>query len=414
VQDMQHPTDTRPLKVLFVGRGESSHTLSFIDMVRAPGFDVRLFSMATGAPPADWPVTTYVSCRPPVPGAAGAKRINLYPASSAGQAARLYLAGFGALGRDNIAGRWLARIIKKWRPDIIHSIGIRYAGYFVHHVRTTFGVAHIGRWLAQDWGPDLTMDRLLEEYRPRIQGVLENCDCYLSDNDFNYQVAESLGLDPRKRAPMGPVLASGGMDMQLMDRLAAGPPSQRERSILWPKAYNCPQSTAYPVFEAIQLCWERIAPCTIFMSAMVQEEVRLWFMALPESIRAHCRIAGRIARGEFLRTLGASRIMLAPTLSDGFPNTVAEAMALGALPVVSPLEAITAHIGDANALFARNCHPQEIADALVRGMEDDALADATASRNRQLVANLFERNTARQALLDCYAALANSSARRTS
>jgi glycosyltransferase involved in cell wall biosynthesis len=365
--------------------------------------------MPTGVPPQDWPVTTYVSQCPPAADGAASRRINLYPAGSAGQALRRFLARYGRLGQGNIAGRFLARAIRTWKPDIIQAIGIRYAAYFTHHVRTAFGVGHIGRFVVQDWGPDLTMDRLLEEYRPRIRAILQACDGYLSDNAYNLDVAVSLGLRSDRLAPAGPVLASGGIDAAVLGRSAAVGPSRRERIVLWPKAYNCPQAVAYPVFEAFKLCWDRIQPCALRLTAVCQEEVRLWFAALPEAIRARSVLEGRIDRRTFLGALGQSRVMLAPTMSDGMPNVLPEAMAMGAVPIVSPLPSITAHFGEENTLFARNLYPHEIADALVTAMTDDDRAEAMARANvRRLASGLFDRAATRERMLAYYRDLAGA------
>lgn len=398
------PNRTAP-SILFIGHGESSHARNWVDLFRDSPFDIHFFSMPTGSPPGDWPVPTYISQCPPPRLTGPASRRALYPAHPAGQVIRRYLGRFGRLGRDNMVGRWLAGIIRRTKPDIIQTIGIRYASYFLLNAREHFGVGDIGLWVAQDWGPDLTMDRRLDAHAPRIKAILADCDGYLTDNDYNYAAAQSLGLSETKVAPVGPVLACGGLDMTSLPAAAATPPSQRERIILWPKAYNCAQTTAYPVLEALRLAWDRIGPFRLVVTAVCQEEVRLWIAALPEAIQSHCSVHGRIDRTAFLDLLASARVMLAPTLSDGMPNALAEAMALGAVPVVSPLPSITAHIGEKNALFARNLYPHEIADALAWAMTDDARADAMAQANLALAARLFDRPATREKMLAYYADL---------
>src|SRR5947209_6157904 len=112
-------------RILFIGLPENSHTHSWIDLLEEAPFNVRLFSMTNGGlPPEDWPVRTYVMVyddtrlNPKT-------RARLYPANhlvraTKRQAARLT----GARGTEELAARWLAKIIKRWRPDIIHTLGI--------------------------------------------------------------------------------------------------------------------------------------------------------------------------------------------------------------------------------------------------------------------------------------------------
>ena len=102
-----------------------------------------------------------------------------------------------------------------------------------------------------------------------------------------------------------------------------------------------------------------------------------------------------------------ARVMLAPSLVDGTPNSMFEAMAAGALPIVSPLETIRPLVEDEqNVLFARNLYPEEIAAALVRAMTDDALVDEAARRNLELVARIADRDEVRARVVKFYESLA--------
>ncbi len=101
--------------------------------------------------------------------------------------------------------------------------------------------------------------------------------------------------------------------------------------------------------------------------------------------------------------------MLAPSLIDGTPNTMFEAMACGALPVVSPLETIRGVVVDGeNVLFARNLDPDEIAAALVTAMTDDALVTGCAAANLELVRRLADRATIGPRVVAFYEELAAS------
>ncbi len=99
--------------------------------------------------------------------------------------------------------------------------------------------------------------------------------------------------------------------------------------------------------------------------------------------------------------------MLAPALIDGVPNSLYEAMASGAFPIVSPLETILPVVRhEENVLFARNLYPQEIAEALSRAMTDDELVDAAAERNLELVRHVAGREAIRERVIEFYERLA--------
>ena len=102
-----------------------------------------------------------------------------------------------------------------------------------------------------------------------------------------------------------------------------------------------------------------------------------------------------------------ARVMLAPALTDGVPNSMYEAMACGAFPIVSPLETIfpvAKH--EENVLFARNLYPHEIAEALTRAMTDDALVESAAQKNIELVSRVAGRDQIRPRVIEFYEKLA--------
>jgi glycosyltransferase involved in cell wall biosynthesis len=289
---------------------------------------------------------------------------------------------------------WLAQIIQEWKPDIIHTLGLDHeqGGFFYHSVRKTYKLEKFGKWVIQlRGGSDLTLNRYDPKMAARISGILQECDTIICDNTQNIIYAEEMGV-PRKRfADIVPIPGTGGIDLEAFSNALSVMPSQRERIILWTKAYNCQWSQALPVFEAIKIAWDRIKPCTIHMLAM-PPDVRMWYNALPPAIRRHCTARDRIPRQEVLSLMQKSRVLLSPSLVDGIPNTLYEAMATGVFPIVSPLETIISLVeNEQNVLFARNLYPDEIAHAIERSMRDDALLDAAAKRNFAIVRRLADR-----------------------
>ena len=116
---------------------------------------------------------------------------------------------------------------------------------------------------------------------------------------------------------------------------------------------------------------------------------------------------GRVRREQVLELMTRARVMLSPSLVDGVPNSLYEAMAAGALPIVSPLETIQ-HVveNERNVLFARNLYPNEIAAALQRAMSDDRLVDRVAEQNLPLVRRIANRSAIRRVVVAFYEEIA--------
>jgi hypothetical protein len=395
-------------RILFIGLANSSHTHSWIDLLKGSQLNLRLFSASEYLPPPDWDVRTYVTAN------SGrsldlTKRKSLFGSGNVARFGHRLVAR--ARGREWnpqwLKNDWLVKIIQDWRPDVIHTLGLEPASYLFSGVSERLGSGHFGKWVVQvRGGPDLALHRWLPEYETLIREVLAGCDQLIADNPQNYQHALEMGLKESQIAPLGVVPGTGGIDIEGMSASWPGGPSQR-RSILWPKAYECPQSKALPVLEALSLVWERLRPFEIHMLA-ADPEVRMWFQTLHSGLRECCILSDRLPRAETLKLMSNARVLLAPSLSDGVPNSLYEAMAAGAFPIVSPLETIRSVVEDEqNVLFARNLYPDEIASALVRAFTDDSFVDEAAKRNLELVRRIANRDEVRARVVKFYHSLAS-------
>jgi Glycosyl transferases group 1 len=398
------PFPAKP-RILFIGLGENSHTHSWIDLLEGVAINARLFAMPTGVPPDDWPVRTYVTAYvgPPLN---SATRASLYSTSPAFRFAKRQAGRARGLDLAGVAGHWLAKIIRHWRPHIIHTLGIVQGGEFYLEVRRKFRLEGIGRWVLQTrGGSDVTVPHLDPVRRKRLAEILTSCDQLISDNVEDLRIARELGVRQEQIAPIAPVPGAGGIDVDSMRLKWHGQPSRR-RVIVWPKAYDSAGGKMLPTFEALKLCWDRIQPCEIHMLSMTSESF-MWFWTLPDNIRQSCRTYDRIPRSQVLDLMPAARVMLAPALMDGVPNSLYEGMAAGALPIVSPLETLLPIVrNEENVLFARNLYPQEIAEALEHSMTDDELVDAAAERNLGLLRRVADRSAIRPRVIEFYERLA--------
>jgi hypothetical protein len=402
-------------KILFVANASSSHTLSWINLLEDCGFDVTLFGVGGTVSSTELPFRLISSgtcqrrslefkyvrwhaenfCRRIK---SGESRIRILNSLS-------HLCGDNAFWFKGFDEELLALTIRKWRPDIIHTLGIEASSQIYLNARKRFSLEGNGKWVVTAWGGS---DFELVRHDPALQGgievVLNDCDRFIADNDPAYRYACNMGLDPSKIIPRVRTPGTGGVNIERLRSLRTSPPSA-QRTILIPKAYECTFSKVLPVFEALKLCWERISPCRVQMTAY-NEESAAWYRTLPKHIRACCVLEQRIPHEQLLESMAHARILLAPSLIDGIPNTLYEAMATGAFPVFSPLDTIRDIVTEGtNILFARNLYPGEIADALVRAMTDDNLVDAAAEINLQLVRSLADRSQVRDDVVAFYRSL---------
>ena len=181
-------------RILFVGLGESSHTHSWVDLLEGEPFNVRLFAMPQGSPPADWPVRTYVT-EYYGDAANSATRRRLFPRASVARFARRnFERVFGAASVGELSAKWLASVVRDWRPHVVHTFGLAQAEFYFD-ARRRYGLEGAGKWVLQTrGGSDLALSHLDPERRGRIGEVLRACDQLLSDNLQNFRIARALGV----------------------------------------------------------------------------------------------------------------------------------------------------------------------------------------------------------------------------
>lgn len=356
-------------KLLFVGIPYSSHTHSWMELMDNREINVRLFS-AFGQAPAHCKYQAYDEVRPD----------------------------------DRMLD--LAYAINEWRPDIVHTLGFEPSGFLLSHTKEAHNLyPHV--WIhTSRGGPELALHRLLPERKKKLVPVLLGCDRFIADNHLNYEYARELGLAPDKIPSFGIVPGTGGVDVGYLRSLRKEKTSC-SRIIVWPKAYECPASKALPVLEALKICWDKIKPCRIIMTAIIQEEIHMWFRTLSEEIQESCELFSRLPREELLERMAGARVLLSPSLTDGIPNSFYESMATGAVPIFSPLETYT-HVfreGE-NVVYARNLYPQEIADALEKAMNDDEMVDKIAENNYALVKEMADRKKISETMYNFYVSCA--------
>jgi glycosyltransferase involved in cell wall biosynthesis len=439
----QYPQKPR---ILFIGLGSSTHTHAWIDLLADSDFNVRLFVLPNGGvPPDSWKVRTYLPqiteqlpegldvsnrktlyCLPEEFRAIKTKMQSHFPhrflvflknlLNRLGLPLGLPLLSYDfgkseilqANQQDDVSPEaWLAKVIQEWKPDIIHTLGLfdGQGGMYYYRVRKQFGLENIGKWVLQlRGGSDLALNRFIPDIAGQIKKVAQESDQIISDNRQNVQYLKQMGVSDDHFSSLIPVPGTGGVDVASLGKIRKSKASE-SRIIIFSKAYESIWSKSLPVFEALKICWDRITPCTIHLFNMYPE-TRPWFYALPDFIRENCVVHDRVSRDEFFLFLAQARVLLIPSLVDGVPNSLYEAMALGTLPIVSPLDTICSVVeNEKNVLFARNLYPEEIADALSRAMTNNNLVDQAAQNNFEMVTKLANRSIIESRVVEYYKSL---------
>jgi len=385
-------------RILFVCFADALHSQAWLDLMRDTEFEVRVFASPVDYgglyPPQPWMFPTYVLFRPSTPRIAGEVRWLLPMPSWLLQLAN-------RVGRrSGLASRWLRRIILTWKPHIVHTLRLNPEAWLTWQALQCISATRRPKWVVSSWGSDINVEIDLPGIRDHIEVALQHCDGFIADCRRDLGLALAAGLAASKVALKDPVPGSGGLNLD--DFPAAESDHGNRNLIVIPKAYEGPYNKTVPILEALRLAEEALVGYEVHL-LMCSWEVEMWLRRMPESLQRRCHCHSMLPHHELTSMLGRARVMIATSVSDGTPLVMLEAMAAGALPLMSPLDSIQEWIEDGrNGLLAPALYPDRIAAALRRALTDHELWRAARQINRQIVSQRANRRRIRQQVLDYY------------
>jgi glycosyltransferase involved in cell wall biosynthesis len=128
-------------------------------------------------------------------------------------------------------------------------------------------------------------------------------------------------------------------------------------------------------------------PMATFLCVAMQGDARAERWVEQYSIAANIRLLPQVAHDEMGDLFRLASVAVSPSLYDGTPNTLLEAMACGCLPVAGDIESVREWIDDGvNGLLCDPTSSESLAAAMTRALDDAALRCAARARNLELIA----------------------------
>jgi glycosyltransferase involved in cell wall biosynthesis len=375
--------------------GSDISARGFAVMVLGDGYCGGLFD------PLPWNQPMYV-CVPPKIARPGGMVRSLFPDWPG-----LRRLGEWADARWNLKAKYLHRTIARWKPHIVHSLAVRPSGVFTWEVLSKMPRSSRPRWIVSGWGSDLNLGLDMPDVRPKLVEVLRNCDGFIPDSRRDLNKALRAGLDPRKVLSYEPIPGHGGCDPNAFPLRRVEAP--RRDVFLVMKAHDTGVNDIGKVLQAIQNVEAHLSGYEIHLT-LCSEATRALVEKLPESLRQRMHCHPMLPDPVLQGLLSRARVVVAPSTSDGTPVSMLDAMAVGAIPLFSPLESIADWIEHGvNGLLAEAGDVNAISAAMRRAVTDDELFQRAAILNRAIVLRRANRDTIRKQMLHCYRSFAYGS-----
>ena len=403
------------MRIVFVAMTDSIHTCRWVNQLADQGWDLHLFPSTDGGIHPDLKnVTVHQTVYRRPPGLSRTVKVRglrwpLDKYELIGRVAARHVAGaLLRIGEEDQPAHFLARGIRRLKPDIVHSLEIQHAGYMTFDARALLSNG-FPTWIVTSWGSDIYLFGRLAEHSERVRQVLAECDYYSCDCQRDVPLARQQGL----RGVVLPVLpAMGGFHLERVAQLRQPGPVSARRLILV-KGYQSWAGRALVGLRALALCADvlegyRVAVYLAHTDVSIGAELLTQSTGIPVDVLSHC------SHEDMLRLYGRARVSIGLSISDGSPSSLLEAMVMGAFPIQSCTACAEEWIVDGESgLIVPPEDPEPVAAAIRRAVCDDAMVDHAAELNAKVACERLDQERIRPQVIAMYEEIAAWARTRT-
>lgn len=396
------------MRILFVGDAYSVHTARWTAQLRETGWDIHLFDPLNRLLHEELEHIVIHTGWKKLKKPPGAQVFYRWPFLRGRRFVERNLPAVWAAILPE-AGRRLARLIKKLSPDVIHSLGLQNHSEAVLKARDSLGGGLPAPWIYSSRGSDIYFYSQRPEHREPIHRVLASCQFYFCDCQRDVHLARRHGY---RGEILGVVPGGGGYPVQeMVDQSGRTLPSQRRTIAV--KGLQTDIGNAMVAIDALRKCAEHLRGYLVKVyqaHAVTREAAR----RLGADVGIGVDIVPRSNYRKIWSLFGESRLALAVSRSDGAPNSMIEAMIMGAFPIQTDPGGATAEWIEhgVNGLIVPDDDPDAIAATIVEALSDAAKVDGAVEINRRLALERVDEKRIRPRVIAAYLRVAEAASNR--
>ncbi|MFN4762853.1 glycosyltransferase [Gillisia sp. Q332] len=276
------------------------------------------------------------------------------------------------------------RKIQEIRPDVVQSFVLFSAAYPIIPVMEKYPEI---KWIYSAWGNDLYYMQQIPEELNKIKDSLPLFDYMFADCKRDRELGAELGF---KGKYLGTFPGGGGYESaKWKDSMIAF----EDRKIILIKGYEGMLGRASYVIEAISKMQDSLKSyeiiifgCSTELKPHLEEKgIIRW---------DNVKVLEQISHTEVMKAMGSAFLYIGNCISDGMPNTLLEAIVMGAFPIQSNPGGASAEIIDhgVNGFLIDNPeNSQEIQSLIQRALRDCLFMKSATAYNFEHILPKLER-----------------------
>ncbi len=293
------------------------------------------------------------------------------------------------------------RKIQEIRPDVVQSFVLFSAAYPIISVMEKYPEI---KWIYSAWGNDLFYMQQIPEELNKITACLPLFDYMFADCKRDRELAVELGF---KGEYLGTFPGGGGYES---DKWKDSMIAFEDRKIILIKGYEGMLGRASYVVKAISEMKDGLKSyeivifgCNVELKHHLEDKgVIRW---------DNVQVLEQIPHSEVMQLMGSALLYIGNCISDGMPNTLLEAIVMGAFPIQSNPGGATEEIiiNGKNGLLIENPeNVEEIRNLIQKAISDKSSLKSGIEYNFKNIKPKLEREAVQNQVLKKYYYISNN------
>jgi glycosyltransferase involved in cell wall biosynthesis len=284
--------------------------------------------------------------------------------------------------------------IKEIKPDVVQSFVLFSACAPILGVMNKYPDL---KWIYSAWGNDLFYFQNQANYLKDIKAVLPRVNYMFADCSRDFEIAKKYGF---RGEFLGVYPGGGGFEFNFEDNIYP----VKKRKIILIKGYQKLFGESISVLKAIQESESELKDYEIVVFG-ADGKCLEYIEGSGMETKPNFKVQQNIGRGDVMKLMGQSLIYIGNSISDGMPNTMLEAMIMGAFPIQSnpggATEELLTH-GKNGFLITNPLNVEEIKTLILEAIGDKNFLEKAVMHNFKMIKPILERNYVKNRVLKKY------------
>tara|TARA_R110002111_G_scaffold181838_3_gene247426 strand:+ start:647 stop:1774 length:1128 start_codon:yes stop_codon:yes gene_type:complete len=282
------------------------------------------------------------------------------------------------------------------KPDIVHCFEMQLSGLLILPVMEQNNIPLI----YSSWGSDVFYFEQLGVSKEQLKQFYKRVNYLITDCNRDYKIAKNNGFNS---SFLGIFPGNGGLVLN---------PSKihliSERNIILIKGYEDGVGKASVVLAALALVPNKLINDKRIVIYSADDAIKNQIKTSKELSKLQIKVFSRykfIQNEKLLEFMGKSCIHIGNSISDGMPNALLEAMAMGAFPIQSNPGKVTEEVifNNKNGFLIENpLDAFQIAKLIENAIKNEVLRKSAQDYNINFIAKNYNRSTLQPKIIACY------------